>query len=288
MKLYRFVSLEDFINIAVNKKDRFTKPSQWDDKYEAYLMSLLDKDDGIQRIVEYLYNDVSPQNYYAVSDNFFRMWHSKWYSYVQCWSKNAETDVMWQIYSYGNHAVRLKSTDKKLLENAETIFPKDNYSVALRKVEYDVNAKSDIVKKQTGQMKDSLLVQESFFHKRKAFQHEKEYRLVITDNRLNLAGLESMGVKYKISEKVEGKTDSEIINYLVEKIKNNRAELKKECIVQPLYGDIPQVSDLIESVMVHPKAEDWYVSIIGDICEREGIRFEGRSQLYGIVDDFEK
>ncbi len=288
MKLYRLISLEDFVNIAVNKKDRFTRPSQWDDKYEAYLMSLLDKDVGIKRIVESFYNDLSPQNYYAVSDNFFRLWHSKWHSYAQCWSKNAETDAMWRIYSYGNHAIRLKSTDKRILENAEALFPKDNYSIALRKVEYDLNDKGDIVKKQTSQMKDSLLVQESFFHKRKAFQHEKEYRLLIIDNTQNLAGLESMGVKYKISERVDGKTDSEIIDYLVEKIKNNKAEPKKEYIIQTLYKDIPQPSDLVESVMVHPKAEDWYVTIIGEICEKEGIHFDGRSQLYDIADNFEQ
>ena len=38
-KLFRYIGLEDFINLTINNKDRFVRPSSWDDKYEGYLFS---------------------------------------------------------------------------------------------------------------------------------------------------------------------------------------------------------------------------------------------------------
>ena len=32
-KLFRYISFEDFINLTVNNKDRFVRPTFWDDKY---------------------------------------------------------------------------------------------------------------------------------------------------------------------------------------------------------------------------------------------------------------
>ena len=37
--LYRYISFEDFINLTINNKDRFVRPSSWDDRYEEYLFS---------------------------------------------------------------------------------------------------------------------------------------------------------------------------------------------------------------------------------------------------------
>ena len=58
-----------------------------------------------------------------------------------------------------------------------------------------------------------------------ASKHEGEYRLLIADNSLfNADGLSSFGVKFKIEEQVKNKTEEEIIDYLTEKIYEQRAD----------------------------------------------------------------
>ena len=41
-KLYRYIGLEDFVNLMVNNKDRFVRPASWEDKYEGYLFSYME------------------------------------------------------------------------------------------------------------------------------------------------------------------------------------------------------------------------------------------------------
>lgn len=73
----------------------------------------------------------------------------------------------------------------------------------LQKVTYDLH-KRDVLKQQIKQTKESLSVHEPYFHKRPAFKHEGEYRLLVADNSLYSAeGLSSMGVKFKIEEKLK-------------------------------------------------------------------------------------
>ena len=82
-----------------------------------------------------------------------------------------------------------------------------------------------MLRQQIAQVKDSLFALEPYFHKRPAFKHEGEYRLLVADNSLLSAdGLTNIGVKFKIEEKVKNKTDEEIIDYLTEKIYAQRIE----------------------------------------------------------------
>ena len=63
-------------------------------------------------------------------------------------------------------------------------------------------------------MGDSKLTHETYFHKRPAFKHEREVRLLIADNRLYIReNLSSLSVKWNIAEQVTGKNDGEIFDY---------------------------------------------------------------------------
>lgn len=266
-KLFRYIGFEDFINLTINNKDRFVRPSSWDDKYEGYLFSHMETSEDVRQIVSEMYYNLCPRNYYAIPDNYFRMWHSKWFTYAQCWSKHPETDAMWRCYSYGNRAIRIRTKDDKLLSHTKKVFPeKEQFSVYLEKVNYDLNKKS-ILEQQISQMKDSLLAHETYFHKRPAFRHEGEYRLLITDNGLYSAeGLSSFGVKFKIEEQVKGKTDEEIIDYLTERICAQRADWDRIGDNHVRIEDAGDISEFLEGVMVHPVAPKWYVDIIEEIC----------------------
>ena len=280
-KLFRYIGFEDFINLTINNKDRFVRPASWDDKYEGYLFSHMETPEDVRQIVSEMYHKLCPRNYYAIPDNYFRMWHSKWFTYAQCWSKHPETDAMWRCYSYGNRAIRIRTKDDKLLFHTKKIFSEEEqFSVYLEKVNYDLNKKS-ILEQQISQMKDSLLAHETYFHKRPAFRHEGEYRLLIADNSLYGAeGLSSSGVKFKIEEQVKGKNDGEIIDYLTEKICTQRADWDRIGDNNVRIEDAGDISEFLEGVMVHPVAPKWYVDIIEEICKSKKIKFDGQSEIY--------
>lgn len=280
-KLFRYISFEDFINLVINNNDRFVRPICWDDKYEGYLFSYMKELEDVHKIVKEMYYNVCYENYYAIPDNYFKMWHSKWFSYAQCWSKHRETDAMWRCYSYGNRAIKIKTTDEKLLAHIRKIFPDSKvFSVHLKKVSYDLNKKF-VIERQIAQMKDSRLVHETYFHKRPAFRHEGEYRLLIVDNSLfHAESLSSDAVKYKIEEQIKNKSDEEKINFLTEKICAKRVEWDVSDNTNIRIEKVEDISTFIEGVMVHPLAPKWYVDIVEDICASKKIKFEGQSEIY--------
>lgn len=280
-KLFRYIGFEDFVNLTINNKDRFVRPSFWDDKYEGYLFSHIETPEDVRKIVSEMYYYLCPRNYYAIPDNYFRMWHSKWFTYAQCWSKHPETDAMWRCYSYGNKAIRIRTKDDKLLAHTKKVFPEgEQFSVYLEKVNYDLNKKS-ILEQQISQMKDRLLAHETYFHKRPAFRHEGEYRLLIADNSLYSAeGLSSSGVKFNIEEQIKGKNDEEIIDYLSERICDQRANWDRFGDNNVRMEDAGDISEFLEGVMVHPVAPKWYVDIIKDICQLKKLKFDGQSEIY--------
>ena len=47
-----------------------------------------------------------------------------------------------------------------------------------------------------------------------------------------------------------------------------------------VYLPIADISNFVERVMVHPLADDGYVSLIEKICQYFGIQFWGRSKIY--------
>jgi len=48
----------------------------------------------------------------------------------------------------------------------------------------------------------------------------------------------------------------------------------------PIRVPVPNISDFIEGVMVHPNAPTWYVRVVEEYCRINSIRFLGQSKLY--------
>lgn len=55
MNLYRIISLETFLDIVLNKRERYVRPVTWEDTFEGYLFSKFDNQEEKRKIVEYLY-----------------------------------------------------------------------------------------------------------------------------------------------------------------------------------------------------------------------------------------
>ena len=56
-------------------------------------------------------------------------------------------------------------------------------SYEIRKVKYDVEPEDNLMHKQVLQLKEKQKIYEPFFHKRKAFKHEAEVRVLIDNAR---------------------------------------------------------------------------------------------------------
>ena len=75
-------------------------------------------------------------------------------------------------------------------------------------------------------MGDSKLTHETYFHKRPAFKHEREVRLLIADNRLYIRE-KSVKPRCKMEHllnRLRAKNDGEIIDYLTERILSQRID----------------------------------------------------------------
>lgn len=305
LNLYRYIGFEDFVNLVVLKKDRYNYPANWDDGYEGFLFSNMETEDEIKTLVSKMYYEVCRKNYNAVIDNILKMADYKYITRAQCWTTHAESDAMWRIYSYQNKAVRIKTNYDKLLAHAKELYP--NNPVVLEKIIYDADKVMD-VQSQNDLMRASRKVYETYLHKRPAFSHESEYRILVGPHALfNCATyIRSCKLKEGFDEWYHGKKD---IHYsdddIIEKLSsilfsflNNHPD--KEDVLAMMNEDKKKddkdgndkddknkndkvkinITDFIEGVMVHPKAEDWYVKNIQNFCDEYKLNFEGKSQIY--------
>lgn len=248
--LYRYISFETFVGMVQSKSLTFVLPELWDDPKEC----------------------VSFKHYVEQQDNTYEqlmLWSVYYKTFCQCWTTLAESDAMWRIYSYNNHAIRIsiKRENVNLLDSVKTV---------------DVKYSDDL---------DAIFDkgEEGFFktlsQKRSAFEHEKEVRLIkhykfsgtddleqhiyawlaLSENEKNVEILESHFSGESIEEKVL--TVLTMLNI------GNKAKQTENVSFSHIPG-------FIEGVLVHPLAPEWYVNIVQEFCARNEIPFEGKSTLY--------
>jgi len=99
---------------------------------------------------------------------------SKKHTFISCWHENEhESEAMWRLYSsYIENAVAVRSTFKKLYLGLGR-----NPSISIGRVRY-----IDLKKGYAG-------VNESFWRKRKSFEHEKEVRAIFSDHKSTEMGI---------------------------------------------------------------------------------------------------
>lgn len=149
-KIYRYMSLKQFMHFIENDKTYFTRISSGDDTWEAPTIKLPTQFENGQ---------VEMPQYSAGMDLF-----------AQCWTSKEESDAMWRIYSTSKDGIRIGTTVKKfeLLQGTnhyviERIF---YYKELMEGLEY-CQKPSSIMKI----IRDGLI-------KRDAFSHEEEVRII--------------------------------------------------------------------------------------------------------------
>ncbi len=248
--LYRYMSFESFVGMIQHKALTFVLPELWEDPKEStpFFQLLKQKENMYERVL-----------LYAI--------HQK--TYGQCWSRLNESDAMWRIYSFNNHAVQIKVSTEKL-----GLLP----DVQIVPVQYMDNFDIDASKGM-----DSFL--QSLAIKRTAFLHEEEVRLIKHYRFSNKEDAENhvkpFCILYDHPQKMEildsifpELTMEEKVNELVCLL--NEGDLKKKTIAIS-FESIP---DFINGVKVHPLAPTWYIDVVKEFCRINNVPFDGQSTLY--------
>lgn len=274
------------MSILVEKKERYVRPIMWDDKYEGQVFDFL-ASDRQRNFLSEIYSNVCPGNCNATIENYFRYWHAKYWTYAQAWSALEESDAMWRIYSYGKHSIQIQSTEQAIERMLHHNYcDETKYLKKIQAVQYDLSIE-DSVQQHIEQTQKTLDVYEPYFHKRKAFEHEKEYRVIVVDNTLfAIDEISSILANGHFAQNVMNNVnDEKIIDEMLEKINIQRIDWEKDIIggiKNAIYPKINDLKDYIERITVNPFAEKWFVNLVEEICKQYELldKFAGKSKLY--------
>lgn len=284
--MYRFISFPAFVNLVERKKERYVSPATWEDTHEGFLLRLLEKEDDTETVLKELMDNVSPNNPEAAVSNYYKMWSARWLSYGQCWTTLDESDAFWRIYSYDRMAIRIE-TDESLIQK---IFSdeqlSDKYHLEICEVLYDLdlNGHTKTRSELMQEIHKTKRTMEPYYHKRKAFEHEHERRVLLLDKDSSnyLMGFSAWAVinNFRINNKGKNLTFEEAIRSLTDEICKIKIPINKQEMQDTVLIDIPDINTYIKSVMVHPQAEKWIVELVESICKRMGLTFLGKSKMY--------
>ncbi|WP_298936870.1 DUF2971 domain-containing protein [uncultured Ruegeria sp.] len=157
-KIYRVFPRDRFFQLFEESNNVLVRPTMWDDPFENFILR-------------------SPVRTASGEKGEFAF-HKDLYG--QCWTLHTASDAMWRIYSPEKDAVRVRTTVGRLLDSlCAANKGTENDSCYIGKVDYPTEAKLKTFARTI--FKDGLTaraVANSLLAKRKAFEHEKEVRII--------------------------------------------------------------------------------------------------------------
>lgn len=149
--LYRIASFDRAVEIITNRELYFAHPSTWDDPYEKVIKHERSK---------------------AI--------------FAQCWCRKALSDAMWRIYSPNSVGVRIGTTRQRLHKALINAKKHKKFQFKIQNVEYlyqeELDEKIASAKANLKEKYSFANAAEPLFMKRKAFDHERETRVVVYDS----------------------------------------------------------------------------------------------------------
>lgn len=283
--LYRFISFPSFVNLIEQQTERYVLPSTWEDTYEGYHLRLFETND-IEEVLYTLMNNLSPGNPDAAIDNYLKLSKARWLCYGQCWTTIPESDAFWRIYSYNRMTVRIETDESRINDLFSAPELSEKYNVIIDDIQYDLDP-SNQLKCPNELIKDiykTKRVTEPFFHKRRAFEHEHEKRIILLDKRQAMiySQLPAWAVlnNFRKNNDLSQLSPDDAIKRMTNEVNKLNRPIYKKDAQKSIEVPIPDISSYIKSVMVHPQAEDWIVNLVEKICQRTGLHFTGQSEMY--------
>lgn len=225
--IYRFVTLDSLFEMLLKNKITLVRTSLWDDVYENYFLK--------RPII--------------IGNTKTTLIHQLDGLYGQCWTKLAESDALWRIYSSDKRSVRIKSSIGKLIAGiveSPELNPMDLFKISAGIVSYHTEEYLNNLFEQLdfAKMLDSIssFIIDSSFQKRIEFTHEQEVRIV---------------ARIAISKDE----------------KENQKEIVKEFSINP--------NHIIEEVTFDPRCTNNFYSIYSNLIKKSGFKHTiNRSSLY--------
>lgn len=156
--IYRIISVQRLEELFTKRQNVLVRPSLWEDPFENFILN-----SPVQ-----MANGTTGT--FGFNNDFFG----------QCWTLKSTSDAMWRIYSPKKNAVRVRTTIKKLAESLsaglgnwahqQAFIGRVAYLKDRELIDFGNNVFSHGL--QAVALAQNLLI------KRKAFQHEKEVRLL--------------------------------------------------------------------------------------------------------------
>lgn len=162
LPVYRIISTERLYELFANRENVLVRPSMWDDPFENFILNSPAKlSDGT--VVKFGFNN----SYYG-----------------QCWTLNQTSDAMWRIYSPNSDGVRIRTTIRKLASSLsgglgqwapiQAFIGKVRYLRDKELIQFANHVFASGL--------DPAALARTLLVKRKAFLHEKEVRLLYSEN----------------------------------------------------------------------------------------------------------
>ena len=166
--VYRFTTIEQLLNMVVQKINILVAPHKWDDPFE----------NALAKHISLLRPDGSTSHYPFRNR-----------AYGQCWTLTKETDAFWRMYVPKGSGVRLCSTIRKLYKSLEDKCPVPYASMAcfIGKVDYKSSKEITYLFNDKEWVNNNFRGQGTYGHvntlllKRKEFEPENEVRLLYLD-----------------------------------------------------------------------------------------------------------
>lgn len=179
--IWRYMSLEKFLDLLINSQLFFSNLNRLTDKYEG---TVYDENFNVKTDSELKLTsdnlDVTQLNH-----NRLKIELSKNYTLVNCWTmRRHESYALWKIYGGNNSSVAIKSTVSNLKASINQSKQTFDENIYLSKVKYQ------------DKLDDPFSRIEAVITKKPFYDFESEIRLVILNNHLNDGGYD---VPYDIS-----------------------------------------------------------------------------------------
>ena len=276
-KVYRIIGLESFMSILINKQERFVRPiDSWPDTFEGYMLHQLDSIEGMQKVIDRLYM-ISTGSADSTILSLSKLLRTRYACYGQCWSRIPDSDAMWRIYSYDNKAIQLVTTVNRI-QNMIQADAWKNLQMLISDVKYDINDEDEALNKI---LVPSARIVSAYFHKRPAFDHEKEIRVLLDDSKNydHIDFFTAYAIRNNLKHVDKTKLATEQILEAATYTVGNRGGYISAC-PNELNLKIKDLKNYLEGIRVHPLAPVWYVNLVKDICRNYKVKFLGQSDLY--------
>ncbi len=260
------MSFESFVDMIQRKALVFLPLEVLDDPYEGFIFKAIKTKlgkDKILSILKKLAPELAIPNY-AVLSRFEKTIHE------QSWTKCAESDALWRIYSHGKTSIRIEVSTNSI---------KKLNGVHLHEINYYESTLDSEIEKLISEDRKSINIAYAFLYKRTAFEHEKEVRL-LTDIDLNY--IEQNGTSK------EKPLLADALNALLKKGEITQEEYntginninREEKFPNVKFIPFDHIENFICSVMLNPLAQVWFEDTLKKFCENNGLNYIGKSNLY--------